>query len=195
MTIEEAEEKLRCAADVCGVSASGVFGSGELMPPPEVYEAVDVALVVVLLCVSGCVEGDLELRRRKVRLQVEYIVETRRELDFSKPVPVLTVIVKVLYFVRSWIQDHRLAAHVCRLMRARKEIAELSGIGAGAQTLTVAVVVAAEPIELIMQAAGGNPRSDVYDSRVLVPVFRVPAASDEIDLVHDGRLEQLVEAA
>src|SRR5882762_5805243 len=46
-----------------------------------------------------------------------------------------------------------------------------------------------------MQAASWNPRRDVYNRRVLVSVLSVPSASYEIDLVHHGWLEQLIEAA
>src|SRR5438552_12378504 len=74
VSVEQTEKQLRCSADICRVSASGVFGAGELVPPPKVYEAVDVALVVVLLRVSGCVERVLELRRLKVCLEVEFVV-------------------------------------------------------------------------------------------------------------------------
>ncbi len=63
VTVEKSEKELRCSPGICRCSASGVFGSGELVPPAKVYEAIDVALVVVLLRVSGCVERDLEFRR------------------------------------------------------------------------------------------------------------------------------------
>src|SRR2546423_10415112 len=46
-----------------------------------------------------------------------------------------------------------------------------------------------------MEAASGNSGRDVHNRSVLVSVLGVPSTSYEIDLVHDGRLEQLVEAA
>ena len=53
---------------------------------------------------------------------------------------------------------------------------------------------AAEPCDVEMEAAGGNARVDVHDRGVLVAVFGVPAAGLEIDLIHDLRIEELVQA-
>src|SRR6266568_3328495 len=46
-----------------------------------------------------------------------------------------------------------------------------------------------------MEPARGDPRGDIDDGGVLVAVLGVPPARLEVDLVHDLRVEQLVQAA
>src|SRR5438128_6327003 len=46
-----------------------------------------------------------------------------------------------------------------------------------------------------MEPAGGNARGDIDDGRVLVAVLGIPPARLKVDLIHDLRVEQLVQAA
>ena len=86
------------------------------MTPPQIQETVHIALVVVLLGITRSIERYLELRLRQVALEIDYVVQSRRVLDLAESEPVLAVIVEVLDFVRRRIEDHRLPAHVGRLM-------------------------------------------------------------------------------
>src|SRR5437868_5285773 len=114
--VKQTEEQFRRGAGVGGGSSTRILRPGELVAPPKIQETVHIALVVVLLRVAGSIEWDLELCLRQVALEIDYVIETRRELNLSKSVPVLAVIVEVLDFVRRWIQDHRLPTHVGSLV-------------------------------------------------------------------------------
>src|SRR5438105_1788013 len=195
LPVKKTEEQLRRAAGIGGGSPTRILRPGELVAPAKIHETVHIPLVVVLLGVACRIEWDLELGLREVRVEIDDVVETWRELDLSESVPVLSVIVKILDLVGCRIEDHRLASHVRRLVRAREEVTQLACVRAGAQALTVRVVIAGKPRELIMQSARRNPGRDVDHRRVLVSILRIPAASYEINLVDHGRLEELIEAA
>jgi len=193
VTVEKAEKQFRRRPSVR--ASFTVFRPGELVPPAKVYEAIDVALVVVELNVASRVERDLELGLREIPFEVDHVAQARRELDLSESIPIFAVVVKILNVVGGRIEDHWLSAHVRGLVRAREEVPKLSGIRARAHSLAEHAEVAGKPRELIVQSASRNPRGDVHDSGVLVPVLGVPAAGGELDLVDYRWLEQLVDAA
>src|SRR5712691_8984882 len=140
--IEKTQEKPRCSSHIRRVTTPRVFGPGELVPPAEVHEAVDVALVVIELTVAGRIERNLEFRLREIPLEIDHIVQARGERNLPESEPIFAMIVKILNLVRSWIEDHRLSARVGGLMRTREEVSDFSGVCARAQPLPIGVVIA-----------------------------------------------------
>src|SRR5437868_2306894 len=114
--VKQTEKEFRHATGVGCTAPTRILWTGELVTPPQIHETVHIALVVVLLGIARSIEGYLELRLRQVGLEIDYVVQSRGVLDLTESEPVLAVIVEVLDLVRRRIEDHRLPAHVGRLM-------------------------------------------------------------------------------
>ena len=98
-------------------------------------------------------------------------------------------------FIPRYVEHHGLTPHVRLLPRAREIEAEPTRVCAGRERLAVSVERAPVPGNGAVKASDRNPSGDINDGRVLVSIFRVPCAGLEIDLIHDCRIEELVETA
>src|SRR2546427_1206929 len=101
---------------------------------------------------------------------------------------------KVLHGVPQSVEHDGLAPHVGGLAGTGEKEAPLSGVGARVQGLAVRIERSAVPRGVEVESTRGDPRVDVHDRGDLAPVLGVPSPGLEIDLVHDLRVEQLVQA-
>src|ERR1051326_7310100 len=166
----------------------------ELMPPTEVHERVHVRLRVVVEGVARRVIRYLKARARRVQVEAEHVVGAGRELDLPEAEVIGALVMKVHDLGRRGIEHHRLPAHVAELTRSGEEEAPRTRVRAHTCRLAVEAAIARRRLRVVaadvrpylaVKSPGGDAGCDVDDRRVLVAVFRVPAASLEVDLIHD----------